>query len=200
MTGNYVNSRMIEGYVYAIVNQNAYLVNETPILPMINSGTKMSEIAPTNIYYTNFTDSYYSYTTFLAFNLQNTRSETHKHDHHDGRRRNHIRLTNQHIRNISNLQLSTIEGTRNYRRSNYRISSNRHSTTRNLPRENFNLPNSNLRTQNDFCSSRKRNRQRTKPVCHGRKQQLLPNRHHSLLLQLRKPTPQHSKTTSTCWT
>jgi uncharacterized secreted protein with C-terminal beta-propeller domain len=61
---------MIEGYVYAIVNQNAYLVNETPILPMINSGAKMAEIAPTDIYYTNFTDSYYSYTTFLAFNLQ----------------------------------------------------------------------------------------------------------------------------------
>jgi inhibitor of cysteine peptidase len=72
MTGNYVNSRMIEGYVYAIVNQNAYLVNDTPILPMISSGTKTSEIAPANIYYTNFTDSYYSYTTFLAFNLQNT--------------------------------------------------------------------------------------------------------------------------------
>jgi uncharacterized secreted protein with C-terminal beta-propeller domain len=71
MTGNYVNSRMIQGYVYAIVNQNAYLVNENPILPMINSGTKMAEIAPTNIYYTNFSDSYYSYTTFLAFNLLN---------------------------------------------------------------------------------------------------------------------------------
>ena len=71
MTGNYVNSRMIEGYVYAIVNQNAYLVNDTPILPMISSGAKTSEIAPANIYYTNFTDSYYSYTTFLTFNLQN---------------------------------------------------------------------------------------------------------------------------------
>jgi inhibitor of cysteine peptidase len=71
MTGNYVNSRMIEGYAYAIVNQNAYLVDETPILPMINSGTVMTEIAPTNIYYTNISDSYYSYTTFLAFNLQN---------------------------------------------------------------------------------------------------------------------------------
>jgi inhibitor of cysteine peptidase len=70
MTGNYVNSRMIEGYVYAIVNQNAYLVNETPVLPMVKSGTVMTEIAPTNIYYTNFTDTYYSYTTFLAFNLQ----------------------------------------------------------------------------------------------------------------------------------
>jgi inhibitor of cysteine peptidase len=71
MTGNYVNSRMIEGYVYSIVNQNAYLVNDTPVLPMMNSGTKMSEIAATNIYYTNFTDTFYSYTTFLAFNLQN---------------------------------------------------------------------------------------------------------------------------------
>jgi inhibitor of cysteine peptidase len=70
MTGNYVNSRMIEGYIYAIVNQNAYLVNETPVLPMVKSGTAMIEIAPTNIYYTNFTDTYYSYTTFLAFNLQ----------------------------------------------------------------------------------------------------------------------------------
>jgi inhibitor of cysteine peptidase len=70
MTGNYVNSRMIEGYIYAIVNQNAYLVNETPVLPMVKSGTVMTEIAPTNIYYTNFTDTYYSYTTFLAFNLQ----------------------------------------------------------------------------------------------------------------------------------
>jgi inhibitor of cysteine peptidase len=71
MTGNYVNSRMIEGYVYAIVNQNAYLVNDTPVLPMINSGTRMSEIASTSIYFTNFTDTFYSYTTFLAFNLQN---------------------------------------------------------------------------------------------------------------------------------
>jgi len=74
MTGNYVNSRMIGSFVYSIVNQNAYLLNEMPIMPMMYSGTAMTEIAPTSIYYTNFSDSYYSYTTFLAFNLNTDQS------------------------------------------------------------------------------------------------------------------------------
>jgi uncharacterized secreted protein with C-terminal beta-propeller domain len=76
MTGNYVNSRMIGSYVYSIVNQNAYLLNETPLMPMMYSGAKMAEIEPTSIYYTDFSDSYYSYTTFLAFNLNTNQSPT----------------------------------------------------------------------------------------------------------------------------
>jgi len=72
ISGSYFNSRMIGNYVYFVVSEAAYLVNETLYLPEINSDRKLIQIAPTEIRYFNATDDYYQYTTFVAMNMQNT--------------------------------------------------------------------------------------------------------------------------------
>ncbi len=69
MSGNYLNSRMIGNYVYTIVTQGAYVVNDTAVLPMLYYEKTASLIAPTSVYYTGVSDSYYSYTTFVAMNI-----------------------------------------------------------------------------------------------------------------------------------
>ncbi len=75
MTGNYVNSRMIGKYVYFVISQPAYVVNDTVFLPSIYSGGKATELRPTEVYYSNFSDSYLYYTTFIAMNIQDTAEE-----------------------------------------------------------------------------------------------------------------------------
>jgi uncharacterized secreted protein with C-terminal beta-propeller domain len=72
ISGSYFNSRMIGDYVYFVVSKAAYLVDETPYLPEINSDQKIIRIAPTDIRYFNGTDDYFQYTTFVAMNLKNT--------------------------------------------------------------------------------------------------------------------------------
>jgi inhibitor of cysteine peptidase len=69
ISGSYANSRMIGNYVYTIVTQSAYLVNNIAILPTVYSEKAISTIAPNSIYYTNVADSSYSYTTFIAMNI-----------------------------------------------------------------------------------------------------------------------------------
>lgn len=69
ITGNYVNSRMIGNYVYGVFNENAYLINDTVILPTVYSGGQTTTIEPSEIYYNNLTDTYYSYTTIAGINL-----------------------------------------------------------------------------------------------------------------------------------
>lgn len=71
ISGSYFNSRMIGDYVYFVVSEAAYLINETLHLPEINSDGKLMQIAPTEIRYFNGTDDYYQYTTFFAMNMQN---------------------------------------------------------------------------------------------------------------------------------
>jgi inhibitor of cysteine peptidase len=73
MTGSYFNSRMIDQYVYFVVSQPAYLVYDTIILPKFYSdGQLIKEITPTEIHYSNGSDNYFQYTTFIAINTQNT--------------------------------------------------------------------------------------------------------------------------------
>ncbi|NIO37884.1 hypothetical protein GTO27_09305 [Candidatus Bathyarchaeota archaeon] len=71
ISGSYFNSRMIGSYVYFVVSEAAYLVNETLSLPEINSDGKVIQIDPTEIRYFNGTDDYYQYTTFIAVNVRN---------------------------------------------------------------------------------------------------------------------------------
>ncbi len=51
MTGNYVNSRMIGNYVYTIVTQNAYMVNDTVVLPTVYTQRNAATISPTSIFW-----------------------------------------------------------------------------------------------------------------------------------------------------
>jgi len=72
LSGSYFNSRMMEDYVYFVVSQPAYIVDKTVILPKIYSGDwAIKEIVPTEIHYTNHTDSYQQFTTFVAMNIKN---------------------------------------------------------------------------------------------------------------------------------
>ena len=69
LSGNYFNSRMIGNYVYAMVNQQAYLLDDMAVLPQVCVDATTTEIAPTSIYYTNMQDTYFSYSTFIGLNI-----------------------------------------------------------------------------------------------------------------------------------
>ena len=71
MSGNYVNSRMIGNYLYDIISETAYVVNQTVILPSVFNGRDVSNVEPTKIYYAEASDSYYSYTTIACLNVMN---------------------------------------------------------------------------------------------------------------------------------
>ncbi|MDH7477062.1 MAG: beta-propeller domain-containing protein [Candidatus Bathyarchaeota archaeon] len=75
ISGSYFNSRMIGDYVYFVVSQPAYIINETVILPKIYTKEGIKEIGATEIYYHNASDNYYLYTTIVAFNMQNVTEE-----------------------------------------------------------------------------------------------------------------------------
>lgn len=75
VSGNYFNSRMIGDYVYLVANQPAYVIYDTVILPKIYSADGINEISPSEIYYFNASDSYYTYATFIALNVQNIEEE-----------------------------------------------------------------------------------------------------------------------------
>jgi len=75
MTGNYLDSRMIGKYVYFVTSMPSYLLNDTAILPMIYSSEGVKDIPATEIYYSNVSDDYLSYTTFVAMNIQDASEE-----------------------------------------------------------------------------------------------------------------------------
>ena len=70
MSGNYFNSRMIGEYVYFVVSQQAYIINDTVILPQVYSNDGIKEISVSGIQYFNTSDSYYMFTTIVAMNVQ----------------------------------------------------------------------------------------------------------------------------------
>jgi inhibitor of cysteine peptidase len=79
LSGSYFNSRMIGNYVYAVVSQPAYVLqnNDVP-LPTVYTNSAASDIVPSKIYYSdtaNYTDvanNYFTYTTFVGLNVQNS--------------------------------------------------------------------------------------------------------------------------------
>jgi uncharacterized secreted protein with C-terminal beta-propeller domain len=75
MSGSYFNSRMIGNYVYAVVSEPAYLVNETVILPRIYSGDNATDIAASGIYYADVVDNYFGFTTFVGLNIADEAQE-----------------------------------------------------------------------------------------------------------------------------
>lgn len=75
LNGSYFNSRMIGDYVYAIINRQAYLQDGEVGLPKICSNNEVKEISATEIYYSNITDYYYTFTTVIAINTQDDMEE-----------------------------------------------------------------------------------------------------------------------------
>ena len=77
LSGSYFNSRMIGDYVYAVVSQPAYVLENNVLpLPRIYVETATSEVAPSKIYYSgtaNYSDianNYFTYTTFVGLNVK----------------------------------------------------------------------------------------------------------------------------------
>jgi uncharacterized secreted protein with C-terminal beta-propeller domain len=74
--GNYFDSRMIGDYVYVIANQWIYSYAESEILlPRITVNDESVEVPATDIYYSNVSDSSYSYTMVVAVNVQDFNHE-----------------------------------------------------------------------------------------------------------------------------
>jgi len=69
LSGSYFNSRMIGNYVYAVVSQPAYILEDAVTLPQVYQNAKASEIAPERIYYADTVDNYFTFTTFVGLNI-----------------------------------------------------------------------------------------------------------------------------------
>lgn len=68
--GQYVGSRMVGDYVYAVINEQTYDYDNEIGLPRIDLGDGATEIPASEIYYSNIPDSWYVYTTIVAVNAQ----------------------------------------------------------------------------------------------------------------------------------
>ena len=69
ISGSYFNSRMIGNYVYAVVSQPAYVLNDVVTLPRVHQETKVSDVAPSSVYYADTIPSYFTFTTFIGLNI-----------------------------------------------------------------------------------------------------------------------------------
>jgi inhibitor of cysteine peptidase len=75
LSGSYFNSRMIGNYVYAVVSQPTYFINNDVVLPQVYENAKASEIEPTRIYYADMVDNYFTFTTFIGLNIMDDAQE-----------------------------------------------------------------------------------------------------------------------------
>jgi uncharacterized secreted protein with C-terminal beta-propeller domain len=73
--GQYISSRMIGDYAYVVINEPVYGEDNQVELPKIYSGGDEKEILATDIYYSDVSDYYYTYTTIMAINTQNDDQE-----------------------------------------------------------------------------------------------------------------------------
>jgi len=74
--GRYFSSRLIDNYVYAVINKPAYLVNNTVVnLPEVRSGNHTIKIAATSIYHPELPDYYHFFTTIIAVNLNDAKQK-----------------------------------------------------------------------------------------------------------------------------
>jgi len=67
--GSYFNSRMIGDYAYIIVNQGVTVQEGEVNLPRILYADRTEEVPATQIYYSNTTDSFNTYTNVISVNL-----------------------------------------------------------------------------------------------------------------------------------
>jgi len=81
LTGSYFNSRMIGDYVYAVVSESAYVIEDAVPLPTIYTTTSATEISATEIYYADTADythvesNYFTFTSFYGLNLNDAAQE-----------------------------------------------------------------------------------------------------------------------------
>ena len=79
LSGWYFNSRMIDDYVYVVVNSPAIKTNEEGeievLLPKISVNNREKTVPASKIYYSEVSDYYYTYTVIMAINVQNDQEE-----------------------------------------------------------------------------------------------------------------------------
>jgi len=75
VSGSYFSSRMIGEYVYAVMSQPACVINETVILPKFYEHEKTTDLDASQIYYSNVSDSYFTFTTIVAMNIVKDKEE-----------------------------------------------------------------------------------------------------------------------------
>jgi inhibitor of cysteine peptidase len=73
--GNYFSSRMIGDYVYVVATQYTFFIETDVFLPRVHSDNETEIIPADDIYYYNFSDTSYSFTTIVALNIQNDAQE-----------------------------------------------------------------------------------------------------------------------------
>ncbi len=73
--GYYFNSRMIDDYVYTLINSPAYSSDNEVILPRIYIDDEVEEIPASAVYYSNVSDQHYVYTSVLALNVHDYNQE-----------------------------------------------------------------------------------------------------------------------------
>jgi uncharacterized secreted protein with C-terminal beta-propeller domain len=80
--GSYFNSRMIGNYVYIITSESAYVLQNGDVpLPTVYLETGATDIAPSNIYYTDKAyysetgNNYFTYTSFIGLNILDNEQE-----------------------------------------------------------------------------------------------------------------------------
>jgi inhibitor of cysteine peptidase len=74
--GNYFSSRMIGDYVYVVATQYTFFIETDVFLPRVHSDNETDVIPADDIYYYNFSDTSYSFTSIVALNIQNDAQET----------------------------------------------------------------------------------------------------------------------------
>ena len=73
--GNYFNSRMIGDYVYVVATMYTFYTENDIALPRIHSNNETEVIPANDIYYYNFSDNSYTFTTIVALNINNISQE-----------------------------------------------------------------------------------------------------------------------------
>jgi uncharacterized secreted protein with C-terminal beta-propeller domain len=78
LDGYYYESRMVSDYVYVVINQPVNYDMEV-VLPKIYSDNEVEEINASQIYYSNISDCFNTFTTIVSINVQNdTEEPTHE--------------------------------------------------------------------------------------------------------------------------
>jgi len=69
LSGSYFNSRMIGNYVYAVVSQSAYVLENAITLPKVYGDEGVSDVPAETIYYADTVPGSFMFTSFVGFNL-----------------------------------------------------------------------------------------------------------------------------------
>ena len=75
LTGSYFNSRMIGNYVYAVVSQSAYVVDNVVPLPRVYTEAGAFDVSASKVYYADTVPSYFTFTTFIGLNVADNLQE-----------------------------------------------------------------------------------------------------------------------------